>query len=166
MRLLVISIVVAIILPVLVSAEEERPRCENCGMYFDVSPSRVEITIELKKKKFTHIFECLNCAYNALTGQYGENLDITAVQMLDYQTFGKENEAMTDGLKATFLFGVERLKFTMPPFIVAYASKGEAEAAQKVLGGELVSSFEDVWKRLEKHNAPEEEETGHEGHGH
>ncbi len=173
MRLLFVVLLLAIVLPLTAVAEETAARCETCGMNYDISPTRVEVTVELKvgpkTKSYTHIYECLNCSYRALTAKYGEDLNITGVQMLNYQTFGTKKETMIDGMKAVYLYGVKRMRATMAPFIVAYANESDAKSAQRVLDGELVTSFDDIWKMLEKHNAPEEEkadEPGHEGHNH
>lgn len=161
MRLFIVSLLAAVILPVFVVAAKEAASCENCGMNFDISPTRLEVTVEMKMGSKTmshnHIFECMNCSYNALTAKYGDDLTISGVQMLDYQTFGTKNEAMLDGMKAVYLFGVKRMKGTMPPYIAAFASEKDAKAAQKVIGGDLVGGFDSVWELLIEHNSSNSE---------
>jgi hypothetical protein len=60
------------------------------------------------------------------------------LQVLDYPTFGTDDEQMIDGFKAWYLFGTERLAGAMAPYVAAFSDEEAAAAAQEELGGELV----------------------------
>ncbi|MCH7472238.1 nitrous oxide reductase accessory protein NosL [bacterium] len=137
--------------------EEERPACENCGMFWDTSPTRVSVTIKADEKEEEHIFECMSCTHTGLVEIYGDGVELASLQVLDYATFGAEEETMIDGMKAFYLYGVERLKGSMPPYIAAFASEDAAKESQKELGGELLD-FAGVKAKF--HEAEDEEEAG------
>ena len=43
--------------------DPERPRCENCGMFTDISSTNVHATLKLDGKQGEHNFVCLGCVY-------------------------------------------------------------------------------------------------------
>lgn len=119
------------------AADEEAPRCDNCGMFFEKSAARVSATIEFEDQTYNHLFECLGCLHDYIHENYGE-VKPSELMVLDYATFGTDDEQMIDGFEATYLFGTERLAGSMPPYVAAFSDEDAAAAAQEELGGELV----------------------------
>lgn len=146
--------------------EEERPTCENCGMFWDVSPTAVEAVIEIEDEAYTHRFECLGCLHDYVHEHYGE-VQPSSLSIVDYSTFGTDDVRMIDGFKAYYLFGTERIKGSMAPYTVAFADEDSAAASQETLGGELVD-FKGMKALMMEYKAEAEEaavaESGHEHH--
>lgn len=155
MRVLLLSIAFIGLLVGFSVAKEDRPSCEKCGMFWDISPARSEVSVIDGASTNTHLYENFNCAYKDLTSQYGDDVVPSKLEVVDYQTFNSKHPEMIDAFEATFLYGTKRMKATMPPFIAAFSSEKDAKAAQKVIGGDLLDSFDSVWKRLTKHNSPD-----------
>lgn len=119
------------------AADEEAPRCDNCGMFFAKSAARVTTVVEVEGESYSHMFECLGCLHDYLHENYGEVMP-AELQVLDYTTFDTDDEQMIDGFDAWYLFGTERLAGAMPPYVAAFSDEDAAKAAQEELGGELV----------------------------
>ncbi|HES58680.1 MAG TPA: hypothetical protein ENO21_04550, partial [Firmicutes bacterium] len=62
--------------------DDERPRCENCGMYWDSSATRVEFTVEIDDETYTHQTECFGCLHDFIHENYGEVMP-SAISVLD-----------------------------------------------------------------------------------
>jgi nitrous oxide reductase accessory protein NosL len=145
------------------AAEDEAPRCDNCGMFFEKSPTRVSATIDLEDESYTHIFECFGCLHDFVHENYGEVMP-SELSVLDYNTFATDGETMLDAFEAFYLFDTERIKGSMAPYVAAFADEEAAKAAQETLGGEL-TDFAGM-KKLMMNAKGEEMEESHEGHGH
>jgi hypothetical protein len=141
--------------------EEEALRCENCGMFYEKSPTRVMATIDIEDESHTHLFECIGCLHDFVHENYGE-VKPSKLSILDFNTFGTDQEQMLDAFKAYYLFGTERIKGSMSPFVAAFASEEAAKAAQEELGGEL-TDFAGM-KKLMMRAKGEETADGHEDH--
>ncbi|GEM_PF-2271813 len=166
MRLVLTAMAMALAMASLAMAEEqERPVCENCGMFWDVSPTAVEAAIEVEDETVTHRFECLGCLHDYVHEYYGE-VQPKTLSIVDYSTFGTEDVRMIDAFKAYYLFDTERIKGSMAPYTAAFADEDNAAAAQETLGGELVD-FMGMQALMMKHKGDGEEEAGLEsGHEH
>lgn len=165
MRFVFVTLALVVTFAALASAQEDRPRCEKCGMFWDNSPTMLSMEVKVGEKTVTHLFECVNCAYNGLHSLYDEEPEVTSFLILDYTTFTAKTQKMLDGYEAFYLFGTSRLKGSMAPFTPAFATEKAAKQAQSILGGELVD-FDGMMKLLAKHNGDKYEESGHEGHDH
>lgn len=137
MRFLIGIFSAMLLMTALAFAQDEAPRCDNCGMFWEKSPTAVEMTIEVEGEEHTHLFECVGCMHDYIHENYGEAMP-TSIMILDYNTVGTDEPVMLDAFKAHYLFGTERIKGSMPPFVAAFATEEAAEEAQEELGGELV----------------------------
>jgi hypothetical protein len=124
--------------------EKDRPRCEHCNMFWDISTTRIEASIKSGGKTATHLYESLGCLQQSVAS--GDTL--TSVKILDYATASGKSPKLIDAKKAHYLFETTtRLKGSMAPFIAAFSSKEAAVKAQKELGGEYMT-WEQAWKKL------------------
>lgn len=128
------------------AALAEEPTCENCGMFWSKSVTRLTASIKLGGKSVEHKYECLNCLREGLA-TLGKGATLGAVKMLDYASAGTKSEKLIDAKKAWFLYGTSRLKGSMPPNIAAFGTKDAAKAAQASLGGEILD-WEAAWGKL------------------
>ena len=113
MRLIIGLILALLALSVAVAQDEERPRCDNCGMFWDTSPTRVEFTLKVDGKEHTHIAECFGCLHDFIHENYGEVMP-AAISVLDYATYDTKNEKMIDAFDAYYLYGTERRVRKLP----------------------------------------------------
>jgi nitrous oxide reductase accessory protein NosL len=144
--LLTIAMVMAVGLLAL-SAAKERPRCDNCGMYTDVSATRVEAVLKYKGKDHDHNFVCLHCIKEYNEKKYEGKAELKSFKILDYTTFETKTPKMIDGMAAYYLYGTKSLKGSMMPWIAAFADKAAATKAKSNLGGEVMN-FKDMWAKL------------------
>jgi len=122
----------------------DRPRCEECGMYWDQSPTRIQA--QLKGDKKVHLYESFACLYKAAGGT---KANVASARMLDYGTDGS-GDKFIDAFKASYLFDTDRLAHSMPPFTAAFSTKKGALDAQDKIHGDY-ATFDQVWKKLAAH---------------
>jgi nitrous oxide reductase accessory protein NosL len=127
--------------------EPQRPRCENCGMFTDVSPTNVHAMLKINGKEAEHNFVCLGCVYEFMHEKVKGEAKLTGLKVLDYKTFGTKTPKFIDGMTAWYLVGTKPLDGSMEPYMAAFASKDAAAKAQKTLGGE-VKNYKDTWATL------------------
>ncbi len=154
MRVLVLSVVLLLAFGLVAQAKDaKQPRCENCGMFTDISPTNVKATLNIAGKEAVHNFVCLGCVHEYMTEKVqGKKVSLVSIKVLDYNTFEGKTPTFIDGKTASYLVGTKPLKGSMAPYIAAFASKAAATAAQKKLGGEL-KNWTDTWAGI---IAPEE----------
>ncbi|MDQ3023376.1 MAG: nitrous oxide reductase accessory protein NosL [bacterium] len=140
LRMVIVALVFALLLCTAALAKDERPRCELCNMFWDISATR--ITAEFKGVG-SHKFESLGCMYQSVDSK----AQVTRFKVLDYASAKSESQRMIDGKSAHYLYGTSHLKGSMAPFVAAFSSKDSALAAQDKLGGEYMK-FDGVWKKL------------------
>jgi rubrerythrin len=128
--------------------KKPRPRCEYCGMYSDISSTRIEAKVKEGAKSSTYIFESIGCLHGQLA-DWGNKAKLESFKMLDYVTFETDAEKLLDGQKALYLYGTKSLDGSMEPYIAAFLTEGAAKAAQKKLGGQLIKGSDLVFKRLD-----------------
>lgn len=165
MRLALYAIALLLLFATVAVAEEERPVCEACGMFVDVSPTRVEAVIQVSEMKHEHMFDCLGCLHDYVHEHFGEEAKVARLSILDYATFGTDKEVMLNGFEAYYLYGTERLKGSMPPYVAAFADEAAAKEHQEDLGGKLVD-FEGMQALMSEAKAEAESENGHGQHEH
>ena len=161
MRIVLVLMFALLVTGSALAQQEERPRCENCGMFWDKSATRVEFTVKVDGSEHTHITECFGCLHDFVHETYGEVMP-TAVSVLDYATYGTKHEQMINAFDAFYLYGTERLDGSMPPYVAAFATEKAAKEHQKKLGGELVD-FPGMRKQMMKAKGEHPDE-GREGH--
>jgi transcription elongation factor Elf1 len=147
-----IFIVVALAGAIAVSAafatEAKTHECEQCGMTWEVSSTRLIDSVKVEDDSTDHYYESLGCLFNAVEDE-SEAID---AQVLDYSTFGTDDEALIAADEAVYLFDTKPLPGSMGPFIAAFSSEEAATKAQKKLGGELLD-FDGVWEGMAAGNA-------------
>ena len=129
------------------AAEKTRPRCENCGMFTDVSSTNVHAMLKVNGKEAEHNFVCLGCVNEFMRDKLDGKAELTGLKIIDYPTFGTKSPQWIDGMKAWYLFGTKPLKGSMEPYVAAFATKEAATKAKQKLGGDLLS-FEDIWAKI------------------
>jgi hypothetical protein len=145
MRVLVLSVLLLLAFGLMAQAKEpQRPRCDNCGMFTDVSTTNVKATLKIGGKEAEYNFVCLDCVHEYMEGKAGGKAKLVSLKVLDYDTFGTKTPAFIDGKTAWYLVGTSVLKGSMEPYIAAFASKAAATKAKKTLGGEL-KNWSDTW---------------------
>ena len=142
MRLLLVIFLTLGILTV--AQADDRPRCEVCRMFWDISSTRVEASIKADGKTAAHKFESFGCLAQFMKA--GDK-SLVSVKVLDYGTAASKTPKLIDAKKAWFLHGTSKLKGSMAPFIAAFATKDAATKAQKDLGGDLMQ-WDKLWKKL------------------
>lgn len=120
-----------------IAEEGEKPRCDECGMFFENSATRLTASLLDGEDTVNAKFESLGCLHNFVHANHPE-AELTKLSILDYGAYSSGEVEYLDGFKAYYLFDTERLKGSMAPFIAAFASKKAAESAQEALGGDLV----------------------------
>jgi len=149
MRVLTVCVLLLLGLGLMAQAKDpERPRCDNCGMYADMSSARVLATINVSKKDVDLNFCGLGCLDKYLSKNAKNKAQLVGFTIMDYGTFGSKSPQMIDGAAAQYLYGAEYLPGTMKPYIAAFSDEDAATAAKQDLGGELMS-FEDMWAALQ-----------------
>jgi len=138
MRYLITSVLLLLVMAVMAWAADEQPRCDQCGMFFAKSPTQVTATVAVGEDEASHQFESLGCYLNYLAENYDEDAEVTSLEILDYNTFGTDKPAALAASDAYYLYGTERLKGSMAPYIAAFTDEKSAGSAQAELGGELV----------------------------
>lgn len=145
MRVLVLSVALLFAFGLVAQAKEApRPRCENCGMYTDVSTTNVKAMLKINGKTAEHNFVCLGCVHEYMEGKAAGKAELVSLKVLDYNTFGTKTPKFVDGKTAWYLVGTKDLKGSMEPFIAAFAGKDAATKAKATLGGELMN-WNDTW---------------------
>jgi len=145
MRLLTVVVVSLLLLgSSALGAQKPRPRCENCGMYTDVSSTNVHAMLKVGDKEAEHNFVCVGCVNEFMRDKLDGKAELTGLQIIDYPTFGTKSVQWIDGMEAWYLVGTKDLPGSMEPMIAAFATKEAATKAQKKLGGDL-KNFEDMW---------------------
>lgn len=145
MRILAIGVMLFFALSLVAQAKDpERPRCENCGMFTDVSSTNVHALLKLDGEEGEHNFVCLDCVHEFMHDKYEGKSELIGLEVLDYNTFGTKTPKFIDGMTAWYLVGTSDLPGSMEPMIAAFATKEAATKAQKDLGGEL-KNWEDTW---------------------
>lgn len=149
MRFVMMTVSVVVLLMAVAVAADEKPRCEQCGMFYENSPTQVSAVITVGDKSATHLFESLGCFNAYLTDNFADNTDVEVVKVmvLDYTTFGTKKPVMLDAAKAQFLYGTESLKGSMAPFIAAFATPKAALNAVDELDGEVLE-YDEVMTRI------------------
>lgn len=160
MRLLLVTVLLVLACGVMAQAkEQERPRCENCGMFTDVSSTNVHAMLKINGKEAEHNFVCLECVYEFMHEKVKGKAELTGLQVLDYSTFGTKTPKFIDGMTAWYLVDTTKaLAGSMEPYIAAFATKDAATAAKQKLGGE-VKNYKNTWATF-----AEEEDNGHKNH--
>ena len=131
------------------AVEEEPLVCENCGMLYQPSSTKVDVVAKVDGETAGHIFATMPCLYNHVNFFWDGEAELVTVEVLDYTTYGLKEEKMIDALKAFYLYDTKKLKGTSEPYIAAFATKEALEKAKADLGGEAVD-YEEVMKRLVK----------------
>jgi len=106
--------------------------CPTCGMPADASGSQVVVIWSNGDHEHFDSWDCL------FSRASGEGLDIVRAVVREYG----DMDAAPHWLKAQsawYLYDVNKIAMSMPPFVAAFESSAAAEAAQSELGGELVS---------------------------
>ncbi|MCH7472237.1 nitrous oxide reductase accessory protein NosL [bacterium] len=129
------------------AVEEEPLVCENCGMLYQPSSTKVDVVAKVDGETAGHIFATMPCLYNHVNFFWDGEAELVTVEVLDYTTYGLKEEKMIDALKAFYLYDTKKLKGTSEPYIAAFATKEALEKAKADLGGEAVD-YEEVMKRL------------------
>jgi hypothetical protein len=129
-------------------AKDESHECEECGMTWEVSSTRLVTSVNREDDASEHYYESLGCLFNAVDS---DEAGIEA-RILDYSTFGTDNEELIEARKAVYLFDTEPLPGSMGPYIAAFATEEAAADAQQELGGELLD-FAGVWEGMAAGNA-------------
>jgi NosL len=124
----------------------EEPTCENCGMFWNKSESKISASIKQGAKSADHKYECFNCLKEGLAG-LGKGATLGAVKIVDYPTVGTKSEKLIDARKAWFLYGTSRLKGSMAPYIAGFGTKDAATKAKATLGGEVLD-WDGMWGKL------------------
>ena len=115
----------------------ERPRCENCGMFTDISATHSLASITLDGKTAEHSFVCLECVFTKLA-EWGDRAKLKGIKVLDYATATADKRKYVAVGDAWFLYDTSKLKGSMPTYTAAFASKSAAEKAKTELGGTLM----------------------------
>lgn len=149
MRLMMMTLSAVVLLMTTAFAADEKPRCDECGMFYDKSPTQVAVVVTEGDAEYDHLFESLGCYTNYMTANYADNNEAAVgnMQVLDYGTFGSRQPVMLDATKATYLYGTNAIKGSMPPFIAAFATTKAALNATDTMGGEVLA-YAEVMARL------------------
>ncbi|MCH7472236.1 nitrous oxide reductase accessory protein NosL [bacterium] len=112
--------------------KHESIRCEYCGMFADLSASYV--MAQWTDGDLTH-HDSWDCMFN-----HGRDEDLTLQSaMVSHYGMSIENPHWLAADETWYLHDTkESVKGSMPPYVAAFASRGEAEAAQPEMGGEVL----------------------------
>jgi hypothetical protein len=129
---------------------EKHVPCANCGMYTEISSTRIVAQVKVDGKTAAYNFECVGCMHEKLE-EWGSKADLVSFKILDYSTYGSRTEKLVDGETAWYLFGTKELENSMgePEYIAAFATKEGATKAKAKLGGDLVQGWDAVLDRIE-----------------
>ncbi len=119
------------------TGKADRPRCENCGMFTDISTTHSLAKITLDGKTAEHSFVCLECVFEKLA-EWGDRASLKSIKVIDYNTASSDVRKYVDVGKAWFLYDTSKLKGSMPTYTAAFSSKAAAEKAKADLGGTLM----------------------------
>jgi hypothetical protein len=124
--------------------------CANCGMYTEISSTRVVAKIKVDGKTGDYNFECIGCMMEKL-GDWGKQASLQSFKVLDYSTYQTGSEKLIDSRHAWYLYGTKELENSMgePAYIAAFASKDSATKAKAKLGGDLVEGWDALSDKLE-----------------
>jgi len=147
-------------------AEAKEVACAQCGMPVAKSPAAVRATIGDAEDKVSEVsFDSLACWFR-YASKLEKGYEVQAVEMLDYTTYG-EKKASWIPLHKAFFVKAKKLKFTMPPYVAAFASKDKASAFAKENETEVLSFTEMEKYVKEKIGLKKGKEAGGmEGHHH
>ena len=137
LAIVVVVLALGVYAAVYAADKTDAPRCENCGMYWEKSPTRIDMSIEVDGKAHQHKFECFGCMHDFIHENYGEVMP-QSIQVLDYSTFGTDKPVMLDAFKAYYLNGTDPIKGSMAPFVAAFSTEEAASAHQEEMGGEVI----------------------------
>ncbi|MCB1220134.1 MAG: nitrous oxide reductase accessory protein NosL [Planctomycetales bacterium] len=121
--------------------DDEPIRCDTCGMFCEKSSTRMQMELNIDGEKGLYHFESLGCVFNKMAELKeggAKEIKVANAMILDYSTFGTDDEQMLDPHEAWYLVGTSRLKGSMAPFIAAFATKDMATSMQDELGGEVM----------------------------
>ena len=108
----------------------ERPRCINCGMYSDLSQTRI---VEQFKKEKKQEFCCFKCFYKT---KLKKNTDLKNNPMM----YDFSNKKMFDIKKGFFLIESKiKPAMSMRPYIIGFASRENAEKFSKKYKGRVLN---------------------------
>jgi len=137
MRIVLMVVVGIVLMASAAIAADEKPRCEQCGMFYENSPTRLSVDVAVGGKQESHIFESYGCYLNFMDETYGEDsaVEVKGVKVLDYTTFNTKKPQMLDATEAQYLYETEPIPGSMAPFIAAFEGVKPALAAMDELGG-------------------------------
>ncbi len=144
--------------------KEKKPaECAFCGMPADESPVLIKVSLkDSKGKEKNVVFDSLGCWL-----QYEANLEkgtkVVSAVVLDYPTREEEKPKFTD-LKKAFWVEAEKLKKTMPPYLVAFSSKDKATSFAKEKGTKVLTYAEAMDFVMEKLGLKKQSGVDHEAH--
>ena len=118
---------------------EKEPECAVCGMF--AAKSRSHIIVLWAGGGYKH-FDSWDCVFNY---EKDNKQILDQAQVIDFNS-PENTPAWLDATSAYYIFGANEVAGSMPPYIAAFATKGDAEAAQKTLGGAVVP-FGDLRKK-------------------
>lgn len=129
--------------------KEEKRICPECGMNAAKSP------VEVKHGDVS--FAALECWFEYSTEK---EISFTAAKILDYPTATAKTRKYI-GLDKAFFVEAKKLKYTMPPYIVAFA-KEDAAKSFATDNETTVIGLSDVQTML---SSDDDDNASHEGHG-
>ena len=140
MRLAVALSLLAAVLPLSADPAEAlnpRPICDVCRRYTDTSPGRAQAAVKVDQHTKTLDGCSLFCLLEQLE-DYEE--DPLWIQVLDYPSFGTDQQLALRAKQAVYLYDAEsgNVEKTQLPFIYAFSSEDTATEYQDELGGELL----------------------------
>ncbi|HES58679.1 MAG TPA: hypothetical protein ENO21_04545 [Firmicutes bacterium] len=116
-------------------ADVSAARCASCGMFADRSMSHVKATFG---DGSAASFDSWGCVFD-----YAEenNLALASAQVIDL-TSSLEDPHWLDADSAAYLYGVDSVAGSMPPFIAAFPDEQTARVYIQQMGGELMDFAE------------------------
>jgi hypothetical protein len=124
-----------------------QPKCECCGLYAAVSPTRIEaVVVRNGGPKEIAQYESIPCL---LRDTAKEGNALVRFNIIDYTTAGSETEVMLDGGEAFYVYGARAIPGSSAPYIAAFADEGKARDALQWLDGDTSLSYGGLLKRWE-----------------
>lgn len=105
--------------------------CSYCGMFADRSMTHVVVLWDDGSHSQHDSFDCV------FGKQIDDGLVIERIQVTAYDADNPGSDWL-DARSASFLYDTSPVTGSMPPYVAAFASNAEAEAALEILGGELL----------------------------